>query len=94
MRPSSRSNRAVSCHPCFSFLLKLSQNGEQLGVRPASKVYIDDSDGMAKRASVLLFCSFMRFALRFCDMADWTYARCETRETQIQTCTTSHGMSQ
>ncbi|KAH9891703.1 hypothetical protein C8Q73DRAFT_84452 [Cubamyces lactineus] len=47
MRPFSRSNRAISCYFRYSPFL-LSQNGEQLGVRPASKIYIDDNDGIAK----------------------------------------------
>ncbi|KAI0335838.1 hypothetical protein GY45DRAFT_1316579 [Cubamyces sp. BRFM 1775] len=49
------SSRAIQCSAIANHLLNyFHMNGEQLGVRPASKIYIDDSDGIAKRASVLL----------------------------------------
>ncbi|KAJ8501927.1 hypothetical protein ONZ51_g293 [Trametes cubensis] len=42
-------SRAIQCSAIANHLLNyFHMNGEQLGVRPASKVYIDDSDGMAK----------------------------------------------
>lgn len=33
-----------------NLLHPFGQNGEQLGVRPASKLFVDESDGVAKRA--------------------------------------------
>lgn len=39
------------------------QNGEQLGVRPASKIYVDDSDGIAKRAWAHSFSPSVRHSL-------------------------------